>query len=158
MDSKKLVVQAPSVCLFLYPQLSFFVSTRLLGMCTTLNPARGLVIFGLGKSSRPTAAGAPGVAGLRVTLCSLKIPIKCHKWGPSKFLNLDKGELKPYSSIQYKFSDSPLGLHSENTDTQKLIFCYLAWSAPFLTPYKTRGKYLTFCKVFLKMWDYLTQA
>ena len=96
MDSKKLVVQAPSVCLFLYPQLSFFVSTRLLGMCTTLNPARGLVIFGLGKSSRPTAAGSPGVAGLRVTPCSLKIPIKCHKWGPSKFLNLDKGELKPY--------------------------------------------------------------
>ena len=68
-------------------------------MCTTLNPARGLVIFGLGKSSRPTAAGAPGVAGLRVTLCSLKIPIKCHKWGPSKFLNLDKGELKPYSIL-----------------------------------------------------------
>ena len=63
--------------------------------------ARGLVIFGLGKSSRPTAAGAPGVAGLRVTLCSLKIPIKCHKWGPSKFLNLDKGELKPYSIHTY---------------------------------------------------------
>ena len=104
MESKKLVVQAPSVCLFLYPQLSFFVSTRLLGMCTTLNPARGLVIFGLGKSSRPTTA-APGVAGLHGTVHQ--------KWQKSVFCR----DLK----ILSERSTLKVGLRKEEKKPKKYI-------------------------------------